>query len=462
MKSATGMNRYIRLPAIDFMRVIVGPSSSHTAGAHEIGLRMNEIIRNYPEKLSHVSVGLYNSLSFTGKGHMTDVAICAGLAGVPIGGVKDFSATFRSRKALTIRAGGQRLTFNLSRHLVFEKRRHPMSGNIAVLRLYASGKKVGEHVFESIGGGRIKPQPQRDVQGSLPLRFRYGNWATFSRRAMDWPGKLIDFVVRRDGALTAESNTGIRHKMLERYLIMMEAVELGKALRGFLPGRLTRYRSWALFKSLEEDSINYSGYAPAAAAAVSEHNASMGMMVAAPTAGGGGVLPGVLYDLRRKGIPLLKLVDSLFIASVIGQIIEHNACISGAKAGCTFEVGAAESMAAAAGIYALMEDRPGGKRNLLDLIEQGAEMALEHSSGMPCDPVGGLVQIPCIERNIVKAGEAMTIIGIVLSPNPYFRPRVGLDTMIALAYEIGRRLPESHRETSMGGLAAAKLKPTQS
>ncbi len=380
-----------------------GPSSSHTVGPCHAARIFG---RRYPQADAY-RVVLYGSLAFTGEGHSTEKAILSALPGAEV--VFD-----REEKDLP----------------------HP---NTMLFTAFRDGKELGRNRVFSIGGGSI----------------RFENEVSDEEREV-YPQKnfseLID-ACRQQGIGLAGLAFRMEEPSLREYLrevwhTMEDTVRRGLSTEGILPGGLgiSRKAKFLLEKRCYNESadVTMNRVIAAYAYAVSEENADMHTVVTAPTCGGCGVLPAVMYYMEKdRGFPEDEILDALAVAAMVGNVIRTNASISGAECGCQAEIGSACSMTAAAlaALYGLN----------IDQIEYAAEIAMEHHLGLTCDPVKGLVQIPCIERNAVAAMRAISAVN--LARFLYATRKISFDKVIATMYQTGKDMDEKYRETSHGGLA---------
>lgn len=370
----------------------------------------SHFLKMYPDAASY-QADLFGSLAATGKGHLTDAAIREVMDGrnIKISWYPDIFKPFHPN-ALTMHA------------------------------LDTSGKEIASQTYYSIGGGKIviEGQEQAKEEEVYPLEV--------SRMKQILAFCEAEGVQFWEFALRYESKD-IMGYMAKVWEVMKEAIRRGLEAEGVLPGGLKLAR-----KALQyhEKAVEHRGTIGATAEifsyalAVSEENAAGGEIVTAPTCGSCGVLPGVLYYLQQQNhLPEVRIHRALLTAGVVGNIVKTNGSISGAEVGCQGEVGVACSMAAAASTYLL-----GGT---IHQIEYAAEMSLEHHLGLTCDPMMGLVQIPCIERNAMASVRAMdNSVYALLSDG---RHRVSFDNVIDVMMETGQALPSLYRETSRGGLA---------
>ncbi len=382
-----------------------GPSSSHTIGPEKICHRVKR-----EHNGDQYQVILYGSLALTGKGHQTDKIIEDVLGNVEI---------------------------IYSSELV----KHPNTMDILV---YRNNELVVRERYFSVGGGSILREGD-EIEGKKHI-YPHKNFEEIKNYCLKHDLRLYEYVYQYED----ENFKGYLSMVWET---MKEAINLGLHSEGVLPGSLqiTRKARQLLYNQNLKTS-NELRLVSAYSYAVSEVNASSGTIVTAPTCGASGVLPSVLYYLRDiYKFSDLKILDALATAGLIGNVVKHNASISGAEAGCQAEVGTACSMAASA--YSELFDCD------LDTIEYAAEIGLEHHLGLTCDPVLGYVQIPCIERNAVAAHRAINAsqLAFLLMGSR----TISFDTVVKTMMETGKDLCDSYRETSKGGLAKNYQKYTK-
>jgi L-serine dehydratase len=362
-------------------------------------------------------VTLYGSLAATGKGHLTDVAIQAAFAPCPVD---------------IYWQAGQELP------------RHPNGMRLAAFS--ATGETLAEWVVYSPGGGAVWIEGQE--QPAKPV-YELSNMREILKHCTQQGLAFWEYVEACEGP-------GIWEHLAQVRQVMWAAIERGIHAEGSLPGGLgLARRAWMFYRKVRLSGSNFiqQGYLPAYALAVAEENASGGEIVTAPTCGSCGVLPAVLrhvqenLDCRDEAV-----LRALATAGLIGNLIKHNASISGAQVGCQGEIGAACAMAAGAATQLL-----GGT---VRQVEYAAEMGLEHHLGLTCDPVDGLVQIPCIERNVFAATRAVDLAGFSnFSDGSH---RVSFDEVVQVMKQTGHDLPSLYRETASGGLARAYRFPPAS
>lgn len=388
----------------DIYKIGIGPSSSHTMAPHKAATIFNE---RYPQAASF-EVTLYGSLAATGKGHMTDWAILNTL----------HAPTEIIWKPETV------LPF------------HP---NGMLFKAFDGDKQLlGEWTVYSIGGGELAEEGKRkDVVEIYPLEKMTDilNWC--ERNGCSYWEYVYHY----------EDQDEVEDYLMEVWQTMKAAVERGLQREGVLPGPLHLARKAAMYYVKAKGfthTLQSRGLVYSYALAVSEENASGGTIVTAPTCGSCGVMPAVLYHVSKSyDFPDNRIIKALATAGLVGNIVRTNASISGAEVGCQGEVGVACAMAAAAANQ-LFGGSPAQ-------IEYAAEMALEHHLGMTCDPVCGLVQIPCIERNAYAAARALD--ANIYSTFSDGHHRVSFDKVVETMKETGKDLPSLYKETSQGGLA---------
>ena len=380
-----------------------GPSSSHTVGPYRAALLIRQ---RYPEA-DRFRVTLFGSLAFTGEGHGTGKAIRSGLPGAEI---------LFNREETDLP--------------------HP---NTMLFEAFREGKPIGSNRVFSIGGGNIRFEGETSEEEKEV--YPQKNFTEILETCKEKKITLSEFI-------TEMEDDGLRDYLETVWEAMKEAVLRGLAAEGTLPGGLGLARkAGILFRKRcynESADVAMNRVIAAYAYAVSEENADEHIVVTAPTCGSCGVLPAVLYYMETdRGFPKEEILSALAVGGLVGNVIRTNASISGAECGCQAEIGSACSMTAAAlaSLYGLNTDQ----------IEYAAEIAMEHNLGLTCDPVKGLVQIPCIERNAVAAMRAISSVN--LSRFLYETRKISFDEVIATMYRTGKDMDEKYRETSHGGLA---------
>jgi L-serine dehydratase len=450
------------LSVFDIFKVGVGPSSSHTMGPMVAGARFLDLLRGSPFHPKGLQASLHGSLAFTGKGHATDRATILGLAGF----APDTYDHDKAEAVLAVIAatgtvtppGLPTLTFRPETDLVFDYG-HPLPGHangMILMATDAQGDVILQETYYSIGGGFVLTDAELTDAGkkaSAPsgVPYPFENAAGMLEMAAA-SGKSIA-MMKRENELTFRTRTEIDQGMARLWQVMNDCIDRGMATDGILPGGLkVRRRAKGIHEALlAERGMNLTAphtindWMSVYAMAVNEENAAGGQVVTAPTNGAAGVLPAVIrYWLDHvPGASASKIGDFLLTAAAIGGIVKTNASISGAECGCQAEVGSAAAMAAA-GLCAVM----GGS---VEQVENAAEIALEHHLGMTCDPVKGLVQVPCIERNGLGAIKAVSAASLALRGDG--KHLVPLDAAIETMRQTGKDMHEKYKETSLGGLA---------
>ena len=449
------------LSVFDMFKVGVGPSSSHTMGPMVAGARFLDLLRASPFKAHGLRASLHGSLAFTGKGHSTDRATILGLAGF----LPDSYNHEKAEAALAaIAASGtvtppglSALMFTPEKDLVFDYG-HPLPGHangMILMATDAQGDVILQETYYSIGGGFVLTAAEHQAgaaampQAACPYPFETAAAMLDLARSS---GKSIA-EMKRANELAFRSRDDLDQGIARIWQVMNDCIQRGLETDGILPGGLkVRRRAKAIHQALlAERGLNQSAphtitdWMSTYAMAVNEENAAGGQVVTAPTNGAAGVLPAVIrYWLDHvPGASPKRIDEFLLTAAAIGGIVKHNASISGAECGCQAEVGSAAAMAAA-GLAAVLGGTP-------EQVENAAEIALEHHLGMTCDPVKGLVQVPCIERNGLGAIKAVSAASLALRGDG--QHLVPLDAAIETMRQTGKDMHEKYKETSLGGLA---------
>ncbi len=445
----------------DIFKTGPGPSSSHTIGPMKAALlfqdAMTGLSPDTPGQSLEIDVHLFGSLSLTGKGHGTHKAILGGLLGWEPATcdcdllyqlLEDPDKIYEIGFNTGTNKTGQ-IKFS-SRHIHFEEggtENLPFS-NTMQLKLRQGNRLLLEKEYYSIGGGFIKCKGEQEEKKERPPHA-YGNMNQL-RKIMQKTGlTLSQVILENEQAITGKSEVQI-HENLDKIIgAMCTSVEKGLSTGGILPGPigLSRKAKVLLENSLKMkwETGSFMAKLNAYAMAASEENAAGQRVVTAPTSGSAGVIPGVIYLLKHQyHLSRKQLREGMLAAAAIAFIAKKNASISGAEVGCQGEVGVASSMAAAFMTYAL----EGPMRK----VENAAEIALEHQLGMTCDPVGGYVQIPCIERNAVGAVTAANAYILAEAGDPA-RHKITFDEVVETMMKTGQDMCSRYKETSLGGLA---------
>ena len=451
----------------DLFKIGIGPSSSHTVGpmraARQFAVRLEQ-----SGQLAHTArlrCWLYGSLGATGKGHGSDTAVLLGLCGhepdaVAIDAIPTLLAELRASQTLNL-LGTHAVPFLERDDLNFMRRETlPFHANgMRFCAFDAAGLEIANRVYYSVGGGFVVTD-EVAADGSrhkaiapdatvLPLAFTSGD-ALLALAQRE--GLTIAQIMRRNEQhwrADADIDSGLLHI----WQVMQDCVRRGCATDGVLPGGFkVKRRAAPLFRALREnpeaalrDPLQVLDWVNLYALAVNEENAAGGRVVTAPTNGAAGIIPAVLHYYRRfvAGANDAGVVDFLLTAAAIGILYKENASISGAEVGCQGEVGVACSMAAGA-LCAVMGGSP-------EQVENAAEIGMEHHLGLTCDPVGGLVQIPCIERNAIASVKAINAARMALRGDGSHL--VSLDKVIKTMRETGADMKTKYKETARGGLA---------
>ena len=450
----------------DLFKIGIGPSSSHTVGpmraARLFGLRLQH--DGLLEKTARVQVVLYGSLGATGKGHGSDKAVLLGLAGhePDTVDVEAIPALLDAIRAGDLNLVGQKsIGFDEAKDLVFKRRETlPFHANgMRCLAFDADGTEIANRVYYSVGGGFIVSD-EVAADGSkqkviapdttvLPYPFKTGDELLALTKKFGL--SIAEIMRRNEGHWRPDAET--RAGLLKIWGVMQACVQRGCKTEGILPGGFkVKRRAPSLYGSLTSnpeqalrDPLQVMDWVNLYALAVNEENAAGGRVVTAPTNGAAGIVPAVLHYYARfvHGATEDGVIDFLLTAAAIGILYKENASISGAEVGCQGEVGVACSMAAGA-LCAVMGGTP-------EQVENAAEIGMEHHLGLTCDPVGGLVQIPCIERNAIASVKAINAARMALrGDGTHF---VSLDKVIKTMRDTGRDMQDKYKETSRGGLA---------
>ncbi|MCK8076727.1 L-serine ammonia-lyase [Vibrio sp. 1CM2L] len=450
------------LSIFDIYKIGVGPSSSHTNGPMIAGFHFTQLIADKIAEVTRVQVDLYGSLSLTGIGHHTDRATILGLLGNKPDIIKITSANQAMRHAVDSGemdlAGTKHISFNYETDMLFHKDNLPLHENGMMITAFdQSGNVIVDETYYSIGGGFIATadELQNGTQTqAVEVPFPFKNADEMLQQADNSGMSLGGMILKNEAEF--EGSDIISEKADQIWRVMSRCMERGFETEGILDGGLnvTR-RAPNLLKKLEanaaveNDPMEIMDWINLFAFAVSEENAAGGQVVTSPTNGAAGVIPAVLMYYHRfiKELDTKQLKDFLAVSGAIGILYKTNASISGAEVGCQGEVGVSSSMAAA-GLTALR----GGSNEQICIA---AEIAMEHSLGMTCDPIGGLVQVPCIERNAMGAMKAINASRMALKRNS--KSLISLDKVIATMYQTGKDMNKKYRETSLGGLALIHL-----
>jgi L-serine dehydratase len=458
------------LSVFDLFKIGIGPSSSHTMGPMTAAARFLDEVAgdDWPRPagvaVDRVGASLHGSLAYTGIGHGTDRAVMLGLAGyTPLTADPDKADAVIDKIKAAKRVsspGHPSYRFDAAADLVLDKKT-PLTGHANGLAFYAydaSDRLLLKRIYYSIGGGFVVSDEELQRMKSrsapaAPVNVPYPFASAREMLAMAAASGRSIAEMKRANEETMMPREKLDAGLDDIWAAMMSCIERGLSQEGIMPGGLkVRRRARKLHDRMQEDwrqnrpnPLLANDWLSVYAMAVNEENAAGGRVVTAPTNGAAGVVPAVVrYWLHfHPEADQESIRDFLLTAAAVGGIIKHNASISGAEVGCQGEVGSASAMAAA-GLAAVMGGTP-------EQVENAAEIALEHHLGMTCDPVGGLVQVPCIERNALGAVKAVTAASLACKGDgQHFVP---LDAAIETMRQTGLDMNEKYKETSQGGLA---------
>ncbi|TWI56510.1 L-serine dehydratase [Pseudomonas duriflava] len=454
------------ISVFDLFKVGVGPSSSHTVGPMRAGaLFVTQLREQVPlEQVKRVEVRLYGSLSATGIGHGTDRATLMGLMGewpdrIDPAQIEPRIRAIRTENWLML-GGAHPIEFVWDRDMLLLEENLPYHPNAMTLTAFGEQGELFEETYYSIGGGFVitagqAAAGQRD-QDSTVLPYDFSSAAELLRYCRE--SGLSVSALMLENEKTWRSEAEIREGLLRIWQAMRDCIKNGLAQEGILPGGLKVPRRAArLHRSLKAlgqpnvivATLSAMEWVNLFALAVNEENAAGGRMVTAPTNGAAGIIPAVLmyYMKFNPGADDEDVVRYLLAAAAVGILCKKNASISGAEVGCQGEVGSACAMAAA-GLAEILGATP-------EQVENAAEIGLEHNLGLTCDPVGGLVQVPCIERNAIAAVKAINAAQMALrGDGEHF---ISLDRVIRTMRDTGADMQDKYKETSRGGLAVSVI-----
>lgn len=451
------------ISVFDMFKVGIGPSSSHTMGPMKAAVYFLRDIaaENLIEQIDHIVVELYGSLALTGIGHGTDKAVMLGLEGSLPDTIDPDTIEPRLEKIQNtkqIHLNNQKaIAFDSQKHLVFYRRKvlpyHP--NGIRFIAFDATAKELLNRTYYSIGGGFVVDESMaakdRLKKDTVTVAYPFKSARELLDICKEKNLTIADVMLANEKAWRAEAETMAG---LERIWSTMDAcIHRGLQIEGILPGKLkVKRRAARVFKELNKDPdgakrdpLVIVDWVNLFALAVNEENASGARVVTAPTNGAAGIIPAVIkyYEKFCEGSNRQGIYNLLLTSAAIGVLYTENASISGAEVGCQGEVGVACSMAAGGLVAALGGSMP--------QVEQAAEIGMEHNLGLTCDPIGGLVQIPCIERNAMGAVKAINAARIALRGDGTHY--VSLDDVIRTMRQTGADMKDKYKETSRGGLA---------
>lgn len=465
------------ISVFDMLKIGVGPSSSHTLGPWRAAERFLGELRdqNLLSKTERVKVDLYGSLSLTGKGHATDLAVMLGLSGqdpeyIPVENISGIIQSIENNNEINL-GNEKTIPFSFLMDIVFNKNFLPFHANGLMFTAYSHDGKNYESTFYSIGGGfvvkeeRINAKKKTQIKSAFP--FPIQNADELLQYTIQQNKKISEIVYENEKSMRSEDE--IHRELMRIWHTMLECMYIGCHSEGVLPGGLNvRRRAFDMHQNLI-GLANYSNpqewletirktevkfrqilkWVSCFALAVNEVNAALGRVVTAPTNGSAGVIPAVLmyYNvIENHNAGEKEIKQFLMVAGEIGSIFKKGSTISAAMGGCQAEIGVSSAMAAAA-LCELMGGSP-------EQVLMAAEIAMEHHLGMTCDPIGGLVQIPCIERNTMGAIKAINAAELALETDAK-NAKVPLDKVINTMWQTAKDMNSKYKETSEGGLAVA-------
>lgn len=464
------------ISVFDMLKIGVGPSSSHTLGPWRAAEQFLVEIRNRNliDHVNRITVDLYGSLSLTGKGHATDLAVMLGLSGadpeyIPVESIDVIISAITNKKELFL--GNEIIIpFDPEKDIVFNRNFLPFHANGLTFTVYTDTQEYTS-TFYSIGGGFVVKETQEENTAKETTKHNFPFPIEKAEELLAYckaeQKKISEIVYENEKSMRSE--TEIHSELLRIWNTMLECMYIGCHTEGTLPGGLNvRRRAYDMHKNLigvlpyenpqswleiirmtEVKFRQILKWVSCFALAVNEVNASLGRVVTAPTNGSAGVIPAVLmyymvienHEANEK-----QIKQFLMVAGEIGSIFKKGATISAAMGGCQAEIGVSSAMAAAA----LCEVMGGTPEQVL----MAAEIAMEHHLGLTCDPIGGLVQIPCIERNTMGAIKAINAAELALETDPK-NAKVPLDKVVDTMWQTAKDMNNKYKETSEGGLAVA-------
>lgn len=447
------------ISVFDMFKIGIGPSSSHTVGPMKAGKQFIDdlVSKNQLEQVTALQVDVYGSLSMTGRGHNTDIAIIMGLAGylphnVDIDLIPRFISNLKQTALLPIAENKKVVNFDFDKNLIFHQTFLPLHENGMKITAFTGDEAIYSQTYYSIGGGFIVDEAHfgQEEEQSVAVPYPYKNAADMLKHCQENGFALSTVVMQNELALHGKE--ALSQHLQNVWESMKACIDHGISTEGILPGPLrvprraaTLYRMLKANSSLSNDPMSIVDWVNMFALAVNEENAAGGRVVTAPTNGACGIVPAVFAYYDKFIAPITPEITERYLltCSFIGSLYKMNASISGAEVGCQGEVGVACSMAAA-GLAEILGGSP-------EQVCIAAEIGMEHNLGLTCDPVGGQVQVPCIERNAIASVKAINASRMALRRTT--SPRVTLDKVIETMYETGKDMNAKYRETSQGGLA---------
>jgi len=447
------------ISVFDMFKVGIGPSSSHTVGPMKAGKQFVDLLceQEKLQEVTRIAVDVYGSLSLTGKGHHTDIAIIMGLAGespdtVDIDAIPAFIKDVEQRERLLLAKGAHEVDFPREGGMVFRSENLSLHENGLRLLAFADDLLILSKTYYSVGGGFIVDEEHfgQSALDEVSVPWPFHSAKDLLAHCRETGLSLSGLVMKNELAL--HSRDEIHAYFTTIWQTMQACIDRGLNTEGVLPGPLRVPRRAASLRRLLTSSTKHSSdpmividWINMYALAVNEENAAGGRVVTAPTNGACGIVPAVLayYDHFIEPVTPDIFLRYFLASGAIGVLYKMNASISGAEVGCQGEVGVACSMAAA-GLAELLGGSP-------EQVCVAAEIGMEHNLGLTCDPVAGQVQVPCIERNAIASVKAINAARMALRRTS--EPRVSLDKVIETMYETGKDMNAKYRETSRGGLA---------
>ncbi len=461
-----------QISVFDIFKIGIGPSSSHTLGPWRAAQQFVQLLQEQDvlQLVTGIKILLYGSLAKTGKGHGTDIAILLGLSGddpvtFDVNAIDGKIAQIGITNMLLL-GGDQKIDFSVEDDLLFLFNESlPFHPNAVTFQAFLNNGKAVSATFYSIGGGFVvKEGQQSQSKNEVDLPFPIDTAGDLLHWCLKTGLKISEVVMENE--LAWQNEKEVRLGVLNIFRVMKECMYRGCHTIGHLPGGLNvarraanlnrrlignhqyeNYNEWvAAIRETGNSFKNTLDWVSCFALAINEENASFGRVVTAPTNGAAGVVPAVLqyFIVFCNGFTDEKIIQFLLTASEVGSIFKKGATLSAAMGGCQAEIGVSSAMAAAA----LTECLGGSQRQVL----MAAEIAMEHHLGMTCDPIGGLVQVPCIERNTMGAIKAITASQLALQTNPD-NAKVSLDAVVKTMWQTALDMNSKYKETSDGGLA---------
>ena len=440
---------------LDFFKIGIGPSSSHTTGPIQASRKFVSFLKHKKVfgEVDSIKIELFGSLALTGEGHGTPIAIILGLMNYAPDQVKRQQLNEVDSLEDEIKLGGVRkMKFSKSDIIFNTKQKLPYHPNGIKFYAYVNDKEVATRIYYSIGGGFVvtESNAKKDKVKTSKRKptHTFNSAEELFTVAENRDLKISDVMMENEKCFRAEKST--KKELRRIWRIMQDCVDRGLTTEGMLPGKINVERRAAIMyenflKNNELDNQAFLDYASICAIAVNEENADMNRVVTAPTNGASGIIPATMMYINEyvTDKPKNWEVNFLLTAGAIAMLYKMNASISGAEVGCQGEIGVACSMAAGA-----LTEVVGGT---LKQVENAAEIAMEHNLGLTCDPVGGYVQIPCIERNAIGVGKAINASRMaMLNEND---TKISLDDVIKTMKATGEDMKSAYKETSKGGLA---------